>query len=121
MPALPSFREGTVACIDADLHPPESWASGEKRLKKAGIPEGVGYRPNWQIALEMIQRAQDGGLRGPVLADAAYGTVTKFRRPSGSSHGVRVLNRPCGAASPSGGFTTPIARVRALSRRKPAG
>jgi SRSO17 transposase len=70
----------SVACIDADLYLPESWANDEKRLKKAGVPEGVGYRPKWQIALEMIQRALNSGLRGPVLADAAYGTVTKFRQ-----------------------------------------
>ena len=72
--------ERSLACIDADLYLPESWASDEKRMKKAGVPEGVGYRPKWQIALEMIHRAMASGLRGPVLADAAYGTVTKFRQ-----------------------------------------
>jgi SRSO17 transposase len=72
--------ERSVACIDADLYLPESWASDEKRLKRSGVPDGVGYRPKWQIALEMIQRALASGLRGPVLADAAYGTVTKFRQ-----------------------------------------
>lgn len=72
--------ERSVACIDAELYLPESWASDEKRMKTAGVPEGVGYRPKWQIALEMIQRAMASGLRGPVLADAAYGAVTKFRQ-----------------------------------------
>lgn len=70
----------SVACIDADLYLPESWAGDEKRRKKAGVPEATGYRPKWQIALEMIRRAVDSGLRGPVLADAAYGTVTKYRQ-----------------------------------------
>jgi len=46
--------------------------------RKVGIPEDVGYRPKWQLALEMIERAQQAGFSGTVLADAAYGSVTAF-------------------------------------------
>ena len=61
----------SVACIDADLYIAESCASDENRLKRADVPEGVGYHQKCQIALEMIQRAPDRGIRAPVLANAA--------------------------------------------------
>jgi SRSO17 transposase len=75
------FQVGrSVLCIDADLYLPESWADDAARRKKSGIPAETGYRPKWQIALEMIRRARSSGLNGPVLADSAYGSVTAFRR-----------------------------------------
>ena len=70
----------SVLCIDADLYLPESWADDAARSKKIGIPAETGYRPKWQIALEMIRRARASGLNGPVLADSAYGSLTAFRR-----------------------------------------
>jgi SRSO17 transposase len=43
--------------------------------EKAGVPAEIGYRPKWQIALEMLRQARAEGFSGPVLADSAYGTV----------------------------------------------
>jgi len=72
--------ERSVLCIGAELYLPEAWTTDAKRMKKAGVPAEIGYRPKWQIALEMIGRARSEGFSGPVLADSAYGTVTQFRQ-----------------------------------------
>jgi SRSO17 transposase len=70
-----------VVCLDADLYLPEdSWGNDPDRLKAAGVPEGVGYRPKWQIGLTLLGRARANGLGGVVLADCAYGDVTEFRQ-----------------------------------------
>ena len=53
-----------------------------ERLTAAGVPEGIGYRPRWQIGLALLERARANGLGGVVLADCAYGDVTEFRQAS---------------------------------------
>ena len=70
-----------VVCLDADLYLPEdSWGDDPDRLKAAGVPEGIGYRPKWQMGLTLLERARANGLGGVVLADCAYGDVTEFRQ-----------------------------------------
>lgn len=69
-----------VVGLEARLYLPESWANDRQRMAKAGIPEGVGYQPKWQLALTMLRRAHTNGLRGVVLADSLFGTVTEFRQ-----------------------------------------
>jgi SRSO17 transposase len=68
-----------VVALDARLYLPEAWAADRGRAARAGIPDGVGYRPKWEIALDMIRRAVGHGFRGVVLADSLFGTVTEFR------------------------------------------
>jgi SRSO17 transposase len=44
------------------------------------VPEAVGYRPKWKIALDEIDRVLAAGARfGAVLADAEYGKAGEFR------------------------------------------
>src|SRR5262245_39754156 len=70
-----------VVGLDADLYlPEESWGNQPDRLRAAGVPEGVGYRPKWQMGLRLLARARANGFRGVVLADSAYGDVTEFRQ-----------------------------------------
>jgi SRSO17 transposase len=70
-----------VVCLDADLYlPEESWGKDSDRLKAAGVPQNVGYRPKWQIGLTLLGRAKANGFTGVVLADSAYGDVTEFRQ-----------------------------------------
>lgn len=69
-----------VVGLDAKLYLPASWADDAKRLTQAGVPDAVGYQPKWQLALSMLRRAHDNGLRGIVLADSLFGTVTAFRQ-----------------------------------------
>ncbi len=45
-----------------------------------GVPEAIGYRPKWRIALDEIDRVLASGARfGCVLADAEYGKAAEFR------------------------------------------
>ena len=70
-----------VVCLDAALYLPEdSWGNHPERLRAAAVPEGVGYRPKWQIGLTLLERAKANGFSGVVLTDSAYGDVTAFRR-----------------------------------------
>ena len=53
---------------------PEDWRADAARRAAAGVPEAVGYRPKWRIALDEIDRVLASGARfGAVLADAEYG------------------------------------------------
>jgi SRSO17 transposase len=62
------------------LYLPKEWAADEERRRKAGVPEGLGFKSKQGIALEQIRWACAAGLaRGVVLLDAAYGRSAKLR------------------------------------------
>jgi SRSO17 transposase len=63
------------------LYLPQAWTDDLDRCQAAGVPEGVSFQTNGQLALELIDEGLGGGLAKPpaVLADAAYGDVTEFR------------------------------------------
>src|SRR5262249_20080425 len=62
------------------LYLSESWVEDHKRRKKTGVPESIQFQTKPEIALEQIRRARERGIpQGVVLADAGYGTDTKFR------------------------------------------
>ena len=62
------------------LYLPEVWASDQVRRKQAGVPEEVVFQTKPAIALEQIRAAVKQDVpRAPVLADAGYGTDTRFR------------------------------------------
>ena len=62
------------------LYLPEEWSNDRKRLRKAGVPEDVGFKTKPEIALEQIAAACAAGLpRGVVLMDAAYGNNSDLR------------------------------------------
>lgn len=85
------------------LYLPEKWAGGadveyngpEERERYAelreetGVPEALGYRPKYEIALEQIERAIDAGItHGCVVGDTAFGRPGPFRA------GLRELDEP---------------------------
>src|SRR5713101_1818870 len=39
------------ALLDVDLYLPKAWAEDRQRCREAGIPDDVGYRSKWRIAL----------------------------------------------------------------------
>jgi SRSO17 transposase len=60
---------------------PEDWCTDTARRATVGVPEAIGYRPKWKIALDEIDRVLASGARfGCVLADAEYGKAAEFRR-----------------------------------------
>jgi len=66
--------------VDMQLYLPESWTNDRERCRAAKIPDEVGFRPKWRIALDMIESAIAAKLpRGIVLADADYGNKSAFR------------------------------------------
>ena len=73
-------REVPVA-LALRLYLPEAWAADPVRCRKAGVPEGVGFRTKGQIALAELDRVRAAGARfGYVLADADYGSAAEFRK-----------------------------------------
>jgi SRSO17 transposase len=82
------FARGDFHCLlDGELYLPESWDADRDRCREAGIPDSLVYRPKWQIALELYDRAVANGLRFEWLTfDEGYGSKPEFLRGL-SSHG----------------------------------
>jgi SRSO17 transposase len=67
--------------LDGELFLPESWAADRQRCREAGIPDTMAYRPKWQIALELYDRAIAQGLHFDWLTfDEGYGGKPEFLR-----------------------------------------
>jgi len=69
------------ACIGMRLYLPIQWAEDAKRRTKTGVPEDVKFKEKWRLALDLLDDALTSGVeRHVVVADAAYGDGTEFRR-----------------------------------------
>jgi len=63
------------------LYLPKEWAEDAQRRKATEVPEEVEFQTKPDISLDQIRAAVAAGLtRGVVLADAAYGINTDFRK-----------------------------------------
>jgi SRSO17 transposase len=59
---------------------PQEWDDDAGRRSRAGIPDEVGHREKWRLALDLIDEAIGWGLVPQVIvADAGYGQITAFR------------------------------------------
>ncbi len=69
------------ALIDGDLYlPEESWAEDRDRCHEAKIPDDVVYRPKGQIALDLLKRSREDGVRLRwITADEINGHSKEFR------------------------------------------
>jgi len=67
--------------LDGDLYlPRETWHEDRGRCREAGIPDDLGFRPKWRIALDLLETAVEGGLALKWLcADEEYGARLSFR------------------------------------------
>jgi SRSO17 transposase len=89
-----AVAEDASAVLDWRLFVPKSWDDTDDetaacggladvartRRARAKIPEKERYRPQWQLALEMLDELASWGHRPPVVvADADYGQVAAFR------------------------------------------
>lgn len=76
------FARGDFHCLlDGELFLPESWDADRDRCREAGIPDDMRYRPKWQIALELLDRAVGRGIHFDWLTvDEGYGSKPEFLR-----------------------------------------
>jgi SRSO17 transposase len=62
------------------LYLPQEWTSDRERLRKAGVPEDVGFKTKHEIAIDQLRWACAAGLpRGVALMDGAYGNNSGLR------------------------------------------
>jgi SRSO17 transposase len=74
-----SSRRGHAA-IDRELYVPRSWITDAARCRLAGIPEEIGFATKPALALRMIDRTLDAGIRASwVTADEVYGGNPQLR------------------------------------------
>lgn len=76
-----AYAAGEFRCLlDSELFLPEkTWSDDRARCRAAGIPDTVVYRPKWEIALELVDRARGNGVRWAWLTfDAGYGMHSDF-------------------------------------------
>jgi SRSO17 transposase len=65
--------------LASELFLPKVWSEDRERCRAAGIPDHVVYRPKWQIALELFDRARANGVCFSWLTfDEGYGSKPQF-------------------------------------------
>lgn len=75
-------REEIPIPVALRLYLPKEWAESKERRLTGFIPEALGFRPKWRIALDEIERIKkslDDEMFDDVLADAGYGMCAEFR------------------------------------------
>jgi SRSO17 transposase len=62
------------------LYLPEVWTKDKKARKATGVPRDISFLTKPEIALQQIRTSLQPEIpAAPVLADAAYGSDTRFR------------------------------------------
>ena len=76
------FAQDDFHCLlDGELFLPESWAEDRERCRQAGIPDSMTYRPKWEIALDLYDRAIRNGVSFDWLTfDEGYGSKPELLR-----------------------------------------
>jgi SRSO17 transposase len=68
-------------CIGMRIYLPEEWTSDRERCAEVGVPDDVGFKRKWEIALALIDAALSWRVRKHVvLGDAGYGDCVEFRQ-----------------------------------------
>lgn len=84
------------ALIDRDLYLPQDWLNDRQRCQEAGIADTVQFRPKWELALHMLERAREAGLPFRwVVADTVYGQAVDLRTWLEKYGYAYVLGVPC--------------------------
>jgi SRSO17 transposase len=73
-------RKNPFTCMLASaLYLPKKWAQDRERCRRAGIPEDLGFRPKWRIAIDQVKAALVNGIVFAWLTfDEEYGNVPAF-------------------------------------------
>ena len=81
--------------LSSELFLPESWAKDRARCRAAQIPDEMEYRPKWQIALELLDRALANGVSFSYLTfDEGYGGKPEFLRQLAARRQTYVAEVP---------------------------
>lgn len=81
--------------IDSELYLPKSWHVDRVNCWEAGIPDEMRYRPKWQLALELLDRATQRGLKFEcLLTDTEYGSKPEFHEELDARKQQYVLEIP---------------------------
>jgi SRSO17 transposase len=68
------------ALLDRALYLPREWTDAPARCRAAGIPEGVTFATNPELARRLVERALEAGAKPAwVVADSVYGADHKLR------------------------------------------
>ena len=112
---------GEFHCLlDGELFLPEDWSADRQRCREAGIPEAISYRPKWQIALELLDRAVGRGIHFEWLTfDEGYGGKPGFLRRPGCATSSSSARSP--AISPVGSRLPAWSHDRSIARDVGAG
>jgi len=118
------YAQGDFHCLlDGDLFLPQSWADDRARCREAGLPDEVVYRPKWQIALDLYDRAQLHGVSFEWLTfDEGYGGKPEFLRQLDGRGQLFVAEVPktfTGWITPPRVTTRPFRRGRGRGRKTP--
>jgi SRSO17 transposase len=82
--------------LSSELYLPESWAVDRSRCRAAHIPDEMVYRPKWEIALELYDRARANGVSFRYLTfDEGYGGKPEFLRQLSGRGQAYVAEVPC--------------------------
>lgn len=74
-------RDDFQCLLDGELFLPECWSDDRDRCREAGIPDDMVYRPKWQVALELYDRATENGPHFDwATFDEDYGGKPEFLR-----------------------------------------
>ncbi len=66
--------------VGAALYVPEAWATDAARRQQTRIPDTVGFRKKWQLALQLLRQVRASGITvTAVLSDSGYGDATTVR------------------------------------------
>jgi len=115
-----AYAQDDFHCLlDGDLFLPEDWAADRDRCRAAGIPDEVEYRPKWQIALDLYDRAVAGGVHFDWLAcDEGYGGKPEYLRQLDARGQVFVAEVP---TTFTGWITEPQVTERPFRRARGRG
>ncbi|MFE4678048.1 IS701 family transposase [Streptomyces sp. NPDC056723] len=71
----------TASCaLQWRLFVPQEWVDDPIRRRKTGVPQEIGHREKWRLALDTLDELAGWGLVPPVVvADAGYGQNADFR------------------------------------------
>jgi SRSO17 transposase len=99
---------------------PAGWDGDAARRRKTGVPDEVGHREKWRLALDLIDEAIGWGLEPKVIvADAGYGQITAFRQGL-ADRGLDFVLAVRSDESARPGDAVPTAPAWSGTGRKPA-